>query len=198
MVPPTVCRESRREKSVQDFHLIQLQFHGGLATEHGNHDADLILFGFDVFHNASEAGQGAIHDTNMVADVVAHDDLVLFHAHGKHLFLRQGDGLVGSTDKTGDAADIPHQMPGVTRDFTSLKHLRQWQKRNDIDGSLYCFAHREYLLNEKGEWEQFTVIGKQVVTIGELERLLLAMKQKGFNQYSREEYEELMSSYLKK
>ena len=32
----------------------------------------------------------------------------------------------------------------VTRDFTSLKHLRQWQKRNDIDGSLYCFAHREY------------------------------------------------------
>lgn len=26
----------------------------------------------------------------------------------------------------------------VTRDFTSLKHLRQWQKRNDIDGSLYC------------------------------------------------------------
>ena len=35
-----------------------------------------------------------------------------------------------------------------------------------------CFAHREYLLNEKGEWEQFTVIGKQVVTIGELERLL--------------------------
>ena len=24
----------------------------------------------------------------------------------------------------------------VTRDFTSLKHLRQWQKRNDIDGSL--------------------------------------------------------------
>ncbi len=36
----------------------------------------------------------------------------------------------------------------------------------------------------KGEWEQFTVIGKQVVTIGELERLLLAMKQKGFNQYS--------------
>ena len=31
----------------------------------------------------------------------------------------------------------------VTRDFTSLKHLRQWQKRNDIDGSLYCFAQRK-------------------------------------------------------
>ena len=53
---------------------------------------------------------------------------------------------------------IPRSVP---RDFTSLEHLRQWQKRNDIDGSLYCFAHREYLLNEKGEWEQFTVIGKQ-------------------------------------
>jgi hypothetical protein len=76
--------------------------------------------------------------------------------------------------------------------------LQTGEITGDIDGSLYCFAHREYLLNEKGEWEQFTVIGKQVVTIGELERLLLAMKQKGFNQYSREEYEELMSSYLKK
>ena len=82
----------------------------------------------------------------------------------------------------------------LPRGFTSLKHLRQWQKRNDIDGSLYCFAHREYLLNEKGEWEQFTVIGKQVVTIGELERLLLTMKQKGFSQYNREEYEDLISS----
>ena len=59
-------------------------------------------------------------------------------------------------------------------------------------------AEENIKFNEKGEWEQFTVIGKQVVTIGELERLLLAMKQKGFNQYSREEYEELMSSYLKK
>lgn len=86
----------------------------------------------------------------------------------------------------------------VTRGFTSLKHLRQWQKRNDIDGSTYCFAHREYLLNEKGEWEQFTVIGKQIVTIGELEELLSVMRQKGFNQYSREEYEELMSSCLGK
>ena len=59
----------------------------------------------------------------MVADVVTHDDLVLFHAHGKHLFLRQGDGLVGSTDKTGDAADIPHQMPGVIRHDHFDKHI---------------------------------------------------------------------------
>lgn len=67
----------------------------------------------------------------------------------------------------------------VTRDFTSLKHLRQWQKRNDIDGSLYCFAHREYLLNEKGEWEQFTVIGKQVVTIGETGKASFGNEAKG-------------------
>ena len=86
----------------------------------------------------------------------------------------------------------------VTRGFTSLKHLRQCHFVSAIDGSLYCFAHRKYLLNEKGEWEQFTVIGKQIVTIGELERLLLAMKQKGFNQHIREEYEDLMSSYLRK
>lgn len=86
----------------------------------------------------------------------------------------------------------------ITHNFTGLKHLRQWQKRNDINDSLYCFAHREYLLNENGEWEQFSVIGKQIVTIGELEKLLLRMRQKGFNQYTREEYEELMSSCLKK
>ena len=41
----------------------------------------------------------------------------------------------------------------VTRGFTSLKHLRQCHFVSAIDGSLYCFAHRKYLLNEKGEWE---------------------------------------------
>lgn len=38
----------------------------------------------------------------------------------------------------------------------------------------------------------------RMVPIQRYRQLLLAMKQKGFNQYSREEYEELMSSYLKK
>ena len=76
----------------------------------------------------------------------------------------------------------------VTRDFTSLKHLRQWQKRNDSDGSLYCFAHREYLLNEKGEWEQFTVIGKQVVAVTTIEsfQFKLASRCQGNALFGRE------------
>lgn len=86
----------------------------------------------------------------------------------------------------------------ITRKFSSLKHLRQWQKRNDLDGSIYFFAHREYLLNNQGNWEQFTVIGKQIVTITELERLLASMKQKGFNEYTTEEYNELLAACRKK
>lgn len=68
----------------------------------------------------------------------------------------------------------------VTRGFTSLKHLRQWQKRNDLDNSLWCFAHREYMLNDNGEWERFTVISNQIVRLSELEKLLKELKDEGF------------------
>lgn len=68
----------------------------------------------------------------------------------------------------------------LTRGFTSLKHLRQWQKRNDLDNSLWCFAHREYMLNDNGEWERFTVISNQIVRLSELEKLLKELKDVGF------------------
>lgn len=77
--------------------------------------------------------------------------------------------------------DTPIPIPRtVTRGFTSLKHLRQWQKRNDLDNSLWCFAHREYMLNDNGEWERITVISNQIVCLSELEKLLKELKYEGF------------------
>ena len=38
----------------------------------------------------------------------------------------------------------------VTRDFTSLKHLRQWQKRNDID-VLFTVLHTGNTCSTKRE-----------------------------------------------
>ena len=45
--------------------------------------------------------------------MVQHHDLVLFHAQRGHFLLRQGDGLIGLTHETGDAADVADQMPGI-------------------------------------------------------------------------------------
>lgn len=77
--------------------------------------------------------------------------------------------------------DTPFPIPRtVTRNFTSLKHLRQWQKRNDLDNVLWCFAHREYILNDTGDYERFTVISNQIVRLSELEKLLKKLKNEGF------------------
>lgn len=144
-------------------------------TYKSSHDRFLIIDNTEVYHiGASLKDLGKKMFAFSKLELPAHtiidvlwNKLITHARSGREYKIQDGNWRIGSIPRT------------VTRDFTSLKHLRQWQKRNDIDGSLYCFAHREYLLNEKGEWEQFTVIGKQVVTIGELERLLLAMKQRG-------------------
>lgn len=39
--------------------------------------------------------QWAVHDLHMVAHIVSDHDLMLFHAHGQNLLLREGDGFVG-------------------------------------------------------------------------------------------------------
>ena len=57
----------------------------------------------------------------MVAHIVSDHDLMLFHAHGQNLLLREGDGFVGGAHEAGDAADVPHQMPGIV----SHDHLDQ-------------------------------------------------------------------------
>jgi hypothetical protein len=59
----------------------------------------------------------------------------------------------------------------ITKRFVTLKSMRQWQKRTNLDHALWCLCYREYVfVNE--DWERFTVIGKRIVTLSELERIV--------------------------
>ena len=59
----------------------------------------------------------------------------------------------------------------VTKPFRSLKVLRQWQQRADIDNNIYILGYREYKLNPvTHQWERFTVFGTTIVLFSELER----------------------------
>lgn len=79
----------------------------------------------------------------------------------------------------------------ITRKFSSLRHMRQWKNRNEIDSCLWCVNSRTYTRNEKGEWEQFTIFGKQIVLKSEMENALRHMVVKGYNQLAPEEWNEL-------
>lgn len=37
----------------------------------------------------------------------------------------------------------------ITRKFSSLRHMRQWKNRNEIDSCLWCVNSRTYTRNEK-------------------------------------------------
>ncbi|MFV0468719.1 MAG: hypothetical protein ACK5MK_07320 [Dysgonomonas sp.] len=59
----------------------------------------------------------------------------------------------------------------VTKPFKTLKVLRQWQQRADIENNIYIFGYREYMLNPVTHlWERFTVFGTTIVLFSELER----------------------------
>lgn len=75
----------------------------------------------------------------------------------------------------------------ITRKFSSLRHMRQWKNRNEIDSCLWCVNSRTYTRNEKGEWEQFTIFGKQIVLQSEMENALRHMAVKGYNQLTPKE-----------
>lgn len=79
----------------------------------------------------------------------------------------------------------------VTREFSSLRHLRQWKNRNSIDCCYWCINYRTYTRNSEGEWELFTIFGKQIVLKSEMEAALRQMSIKGYNQLSPEEWNEL-------
>ena len=79
----------------------------------------------------------------------------------------------------------------ITRKFSSLRHMRQWKNRNEIDSCLWCVNCRTYTRNEKGEWEQFTIFGKQIVLKSEMENALRHTAVKGYNQLKPEEWNEL-------
>lgn len=67
----------------------------------------------------------------------------------------------------------------VTKPFRSLKVLRQWQKRTDIDNNIYILGHREYMRNPvTHQWERFTVFGTTIVLFSELEREYYRLRSK--------------------
>jgi hypothetical protein len=67
----------------------------------------------------------------------------------------------------------------ITKSFRSLKVLRQWQKRTDIDNNIYILGHREYMLNPvTHQWERFTVFGTTIVLFSELEREYYRLRPK--------------------
>lgn len=79
----------------------------------------------------------------------------------------------------------------ITRKFSSLRHMRQWKNRNEIDRCLWCVNSRTYTRNEIGEWEQFAIFGKHIVLKSEMENALRHMAVKGYNQLTPEEWNEL-------
>lgn len=59
----------------------------------------------------------------------------------------------------------------ITRNFKSLKSMRQWQQRKDINNNPYMLAYREYTINQtSNEWERFVVFGKSLVLFSEIKR----------------------------
>jgi hypothetical protein len=60
----------------------------------------------------------------------------------------------------------------VKKYFTTLKVMRQWQKRNDLDNNFFCFDYKELTKNKAGEWEYFTVIGKKILLISQLKNII--------------------------
>ena len=89
----------RRGLLADQFDLIELEFDGRLASEHGHNHAHLVLF--DVHHvdNAGERRQRTVCNLDGVAFRVGDDDLMLFNAQLLDLFVRQGVGLVPEPTK---------------------------------------------------------------------------------------------------
>jgi len=56
----------------------------------------------------------------------------------------------------------------VTKYFKSLKILRQWQKRNNLENQFFVLGYREYVLNKESKWERFVIFGTNLVLISEL------------------------------
>ena len=60
----------------------------------------------------------------------------------------------------------------VKKYFTTLKVMRQWQKRNELDRNIFCFGYKELTKNKEGNWEYFTVTGKKILTISHLKKII--------------------------
>jgi hypothetical protein len=57
----------------------------------------------------------------------------------------------------------------VTKHLKTLKVLRQWQKRSELDKNFYVLEYREYMFNDSlGQWERFAIFGTTLVPLSEL------------------------------
>jgi hypothetical protein len=69
--------------------------------------------------------------------------------------------------------EVCHPIITTTRQyFKSLKIMRQWQKRNDLKNNITCLGYKEYTKSEAGHWEQFVVIGKNILTLSQLYKII--------------------------
>jgi hypothetical protein len=60
----------------------------------------------------------------------------------------------------------------VCKYFNTLKIMRQWQKRNDLDRNIYTFGYKELTKNKEEQWELFTVISKKILTVSQLKKII--------------------------
>ena len=64
--------------------------------------------------------------------------------------------------------DVTYPIPRtIAKYFKSLKTLRQWKKRNDIDNNILFFEAREYILIGS-RYERFHVFFNKIVPLSEL------------------------------
>jgi hypothetical protein len=64
--------------------------------------------------------------------------------------------------------DVTYPIPRtITKRFNSLKVLRQWTKRNNVDNQMIVFEKREYIFTGKS-YERFAILGKTIVPLSDL------------------------------
>ena len=76
------------------FDLIKLQINRSLSAEHGNHNADSVLIGLKLVHDAAEADQRPVGDTHGIAELIAQDDLLMLDTQVIDFLLRQENGTL--------------------------------------------------------------------------------------------------------
>lgn len=88
------------------FDLIELQIDRSLSAEHRDYNADSVLIGLKLVHDAAEAGQRPVGDTYGIAELIVQNDLLVFDTQIINFLLRQGDGLTVGAYEACCTADV--------------------------------------------------------------------------------------------
>lgn len=64
----------------------------------------------------------------------------------------------------------------IIKKFRTLKLMRQWQNRLDIDNNIYILGYKEYIMNDSEEWEPFTIFGTSLVSLSKLKEAILRLE----------------------